>query len=713
MSPVVTGRLVDENGNAWSDLRAEAPIEYLLKPKRFRSDVTGSNGRFKLDVPPLNDLPDFVPSFTVRAVDAVLRPVCEGKQVVATSDPQDVGDVVVRKADRAGLLVTQLTGTAKFVSAGNALKVLIDGEEAFGRVVEELERVQTISQSSTVQHRVDITQLYFDLPPDFDVDARKEAPRLIFKFVPPQIVPSSPTLPRPGDKRPERLMLDLARGAKPVPVRVLLNKPVLGWPEAVLWMIALPVITGGVVGFVAGGLLGLLFGIGWALVFPLALLTAVLTVAFELRGLNELEGARKSLVQAVSYFKAAGAPAQLPIEIRGFEQPVPDHGVMHPKTVMVDGERAVVLGSPFGQRYFDDLRHPIEDPRRGRNTSPVVHDVSVAVVGPAVRHIDETFHLWWNEDAQTPVPQPATAPAAQTGGEDGIAEVQIVRTLSGQRYKSLAGRSEKGILEAYLRAFAAAKRFIFLETQYYTDRVINDALVEVLTNTSVQVILMVPIEPDLPFYTSRQASLVAELRKAGGPRVGVFTRWSYDPQTPRPWVAPVYLHTKSAVVDDAWATIGSANLDGLSLDYNLLLSPLVVGEMTATELNVLIFNGGDHPASPVVDLLRRRLWSEHLGLVDGAGNLHPNHPDLALDPLTLWNRQADAAVKHVQQARQQKLPGFVLKYPAQNGGDLKTPRKHLKALDVDVTKIRPIGKIRPFDFGTQQWQGQTEEDLEE
>jgi phosphatidylserine/phosphatidylglycerophosphate/cardiolipin synthase-like enzyme len=710
MSPVVTGRLVDEAGNPWSGLRAEAPIEYLLKPKRFRSAVTASNGRFTLEIPILTDLPELEPSFMLRAVDSVLRPVSEDKKVLPTSDPHDVGDVVVRKADRNGLPVTQLSGAAKFVSKGNALKVLIDGEEAFGRVVEELERVQTIAQGSTVQHRVDITQLYFDLPAEFKMKPSEEAPNLIFKFVPPQIVPSSPTVPRPGDKRPERLLFDLARGTKPVKVRVLLNKPVLGWPEAVLWMIGLPLIAGGVVGFVVGGLLGLLFGVGWALFVPFAVLAGVLTLFLELKGLDKLQGSRGSLVQAERYFKAAiaaSAPAQPQIEIRGFEQPVPDHGVMHPKTVMVDGERAVVLGSPFGQRYFDDPRHTIEDPRRGGTRSPVVHDVSVAVIGPAVRHIDETFHLWWNEDAQTPTPQPATTPAAQTGGEDGVAEVQIVRTLSGQRFKSLAGRSEKGILEAYLRAFAAAKRFIFLETQYYTDRVINDALVEVLANTSVQVILMIPIEPDLPFYTSRQASLVAELRKAGGARVGVFTRWSYDPQAPRPWVAPVYLHTKSGVVDDSWATIGSANLDGLSLDYNLLLSPLVVGEMTASELNVLIFNGGDHPASPVVDLLRRRLWGEHLGLA-------PNDPDLGLDPLTLWNRQADAALLHVQQARQQPLPGFVLKYPAQDGGDLKTPRKHLKALDVDVKKVRPIGKLRGFNFGTQQWDNkETEEDLEE
>jgi hypothetical protein len=265
MSPAVRGRLVDEDGNAWSGLRAEVRVEYLLKPERIRSAATASDGRFTLQVSELNDLVDFEPSFTLRAVDSVLRPVSEDKQIVVASDPHDVGDVVVRKADRNGLLVTQLKGAARFVSSGNALKLLIDGEEAFGRVVEELERVQTISRTSTAQHRVDITQLCFSVPPEFDVDPGKEAPNLTFRFVPPQHAPSSPPVPRPGDRRPERLLFDLARGTNPVKVRVLLNKPVLGWPEAALWMVGLPLIAGGVAGLVLGGLLGLALGIGWAL----------------------------------------------------------------------------------------------------------------------------------------------------------------------------------------------------------------------------------------------------------------------------------------------------------------------------------------------------------------------------------------------------------------------------------------------------------------
>lgn len=717
MSPTVRGRIVDEDGSAWAGLRAEIPAEYLLNPKRYRSDPTGADGTFSVKVPDVTDMPDV----DVRAVDAVLRPLCELKRVVLTGDPVNAGDITVRRADRNGLLVTQLTGTAKFVSQGNALKVLVDGVEAFGRVVDELERVGQMSQSNpAVSHRVDMTQLFFATPPEFDNDPAKETPKLIFRFVPPTIVPittpNTAPVPRPGDKRPERMLLDLARASNPVKTRILLNHPSLGWPEGVLWLVALPLAAAGVVG-AAAGLIGLAAGIGWALFFPVAIPVAIVLYFVEIAIARGQLAAYSHVEELTAYFEAAlgSSPARQQIDVRGFKQPIPDHGVMHPKMLIVDGERAVVLGSPFGQRYYDDELHPIEDPRRGHNTSPVVHDVSVAVIGPAVRHIDETFHTFWNEDLSTPAPQPATSPAAQTQGEDGIAEIQIVRTMSGQRFESLNDRSEKGILESYLRAFAAAKHFIFVETQYFTDSVITDALEQVLKTTSVQVILLLNIKPDILRYPERQGELVQRLRKAGAARLGVFTRWSYDHTRTPPWVAPVYLHTKAAVVDDTWATIGSANLDGLSLDYNMVFSPLVVGETTATEVNVNIFNGGAHPASPLVDLVRRRLWAEHLGFLGTGGTPDPGdsrltRPLATTDWLDLWTREASKASDHVTDGRSDALPGFVLDYPDKDGGSLKEPAQHLRALLGVELRVRPIGTIRSFDFFTQRWENETGED---
>jgi phosphatidylserine/phosphatidylglycerophosphate/cardiolipin synthase-like enzyme len=344
-------------------------------------------------------------------------------------------------------------------------------------------------------------------------------------------------------------------------------------------------------------------------------------------------------------------------------------------------------------------------------------------VGPAARDLFQTFCLYWNEDlkANKLDPLPANLPPnTQTTGEDAIAKVQVVRTLSGKRFDELKGESEKGILEGYLRAFAAAKHYIYIENQYFTDSVITDGLVAALkANKSLELIIVVPIKPDLPTYPKRQGKRIDQLRAAGGDRVGVFTRWTYSKrESGRPWVAPVYIHAKGAVVDDSWATIGSANLDGLSLDYNLLLSPLVFGETTACELNLNVLPSAPGAISPFAEKMRRRLWTEQLGI----------QKDLPVDPLAhgpdhkwlpnLWRPAAVEALKHVQEARRKDLPGFVLEYPKEDGGCLDTPRKHLKALGVELKPskavIRPITGTRKFNFSTGKWDKRPElEDIKQ
>ena len=76
-------------------------------------------------------------------------------------------------------------------------------------------------------------------------------------------------------------------------------------------------------------------------------------------------------------------------------------------------------------------------------------------------------------------------------------------------------------------------------------------------------------------------------------------------------------------MDDSWAIVGSANLDGLSLDHNLLLSPLSFGETMAAELNISVIPPTPGQAAPFAELMRRRLFAEHLGLVGVDGKPDP------------------------------------------------------------------------------------------
>jgi phosphatidylserine/phosphatidylglycerophosphate/cardiolipin synthase-like enzyme len=663
----------------------------------------------------------------VRVIDRVGRQLSTDQVLDATVTNHNLGNITVNRAEAEGLLVTNQTGTAKFVSEGNAVKLLVDGLEAFGRVADEIE----IAKNS-----INMTQLFFGVPKDFhpnneEIDPVTKEPRekanLVFKFSQTPPIPQDPPSPRIGDVRPERLLLNSVLDKKTI-VRILMNEPTLSWPEAFFWLIVLTPVAAGIPAALVAGVTALM-GVGLPFL-PLVLVGSAILGFIEYIKIRKVLEGTTDVDELNHYFGTGLANEQVKrLSVRGFKQEAPDHGVQHCKMVIVDNDRAVVLGSPFSQRYWDTLLHQVDEPRRGGNDSDIVHDLSMAVVGPAARDLFETFRLYWNEDLpkdQKLKPLPNLEPNTQTSGEDAIAKVQVVRTASGKRFideDGLKGVTEKGILEGYLRAIAAAQHYIYMENQYFTDGVITDALVAALkANNKLQLIMVVPIKPDVIFYPRRQAKRIEQIREAGGERVGVFTRWSYDkrPNGDRPLVAPVYIHAKGAVVDDSWATIGSANLDGLSLDYNLLLSPLAFGETTACELNLNILPDSPGAITPFAQFTRRRLWAEHLSILKNGVPDH-EHSSLAHGPdrdwLKLWRDVAGRALEHVQKAKREDFhglapgdggPGLVLEYPKEDGGCLDTPRKHLAALGVKLEPInqavvRPITGSRKFHFSTGKW----------
>ena len=732
----VKGRVVDEAGIKMPGLRVEAFADWLLTTQVLTEQITDDNGQFVLQVKEIlgQEADDLPRPFDIRVTDLTTKRVLsKSRELNGTVKDQNVGDLRINRAEAEGLLVTNGNGVAAFVSEGNALKLLVDGVEAFGQVADNIR---------SARGTINIAQLFFNLPREFHLSPRDEEPNLIFKFLAPPVVAVDPLLPDPpkpeprgetlttSDDRPERLLIDAAQTGKKI--KILLNEPSVAWPEGVF--------LAGVLGTLAVGLgtegaifLFALMGVGLP-IFPVAValvMVAIIKVDRILSDKTHVDDVQKYFLDAVAASLPVPPATTIPsIHVRGFRQNLPKDGVFHCKLTITDEAtdegRAVILGSPFKQHYFDALRHPIVDPHRGNSTSIAMHDLSVGVAGPAVRDIYNSFTFFWNEDLSgAKLEDPTTVPRAQTeaDGNGPICKVQVVRTLNGTRFDKLDGKSEKGILEGYLRAFAVAQHYIYLENQYFTDSVITEALVGVLKNKpNLRVILVVPIKPDLPFYPTRQACRIAQIREAGRDRVGVFTRWVYDPNHTRPWVAPVYIHAKGAVVDDSWATVGSANLDGLSLDYNLLLSPLAFGETTATELNINVIPPTPGAVTEFARQMRKRLFAEHLGLViESTGE--PNPEDSALqndqthDWLKLWKTRADEALTHVKAASKDPLHGFVLEYPKEDGGCLDTPRKHLKALGVntDLFKgvIRPINATRRFHFHKGEWDRQVErEDFE-
>jgi hypothetical protein len=604
----------------------------------------------------------------------------------ADDSEKNYGEFVIREADATGLRTTLGTGTASRFSESNRVTMLMD-RDAF---------TYAAAMMRFARQEVLMSQLFFAVPPVFAQVPTSETPTLVFDFDPPGPVDlTQPRAIRADDRRPERALLLTAQ--RQVDVRVLLHA------------FTVPLF----IKIVAGVLL-----------FPFVG-TEGISLVREMLGedLTDTDEVKR-------YFTDAGATK---VEVLAFTQPVLNAGVLHAKMMMMDRSRMLSIGSPFGQSYVDRQDHAIDAWIRGASSGFPKHDAGFTMTGPAHRDFLDTMRLFWNEAAGPdqklpdelpdpnfpPIVRPPPGPSVLDDPEDGVCDVQLVRTISTHRFDSQP-EGEKGILEAYLRAFAAAREFIYLETQYFTNDAIGDGLVDAMRSVpGLKVILLLNIEPDVPTYPFKQRRLITRIRraigqKATGPqRFGVFTRWTHESDGPRPRILPVYIHAKVGIVDNTWATVGSANLDGLSLDSSLpsdiLNSLFNRAEQRAIEVNGVFFDTATPPQN-VVDILRRKLWAEHLGFLTAQGT-----PDIAAATLQaasvpadgwlkVWTDRAAATLTHVTDRPSQPSTGLarVLPWPTDNSTH-KTPRDHLDALGVKSFKVAPLKSTRKFDFKLGDW----------
>jgi phosphatidylserine/phosphatidylglycerophosphate/cardiolipin synthase-like enzyme len=178
-------------------------------------------------------------------------------------------------------------------------------------------------------------------------------------------------------------------------------------------------------------------------------------------------------------------------------------------------------------------------------------------------------------------------PAASAGA----LEVQLVRTVPERLYGGLP-RGEFTILESYTRAFAAAQRFIYIESQFLWSPEIVQILAAKLRQpprSDFRLVTLLPAHPNNGNDDTRgQLGVLADAAVRGGDEARFLACTLYQPRG-----APVYVHAKVAIVDDRWLTVGSANLNEHSL-------------FNDTEVNVACHDTG------LAAAVRHRLWAEHL-----------------------------------------------------------------------------------------------------
>ena len=221
----------------------------------------------------------------------------------------------------------------------------------------------------------------------------------------------------------------------------------------------------------------------------------------------------------------------------------------HRKLLVVDGSIAFLGGINISSVYsggsFGKITHSHSD------GTPAWRDTDLQLQGPVVAELQKLFLATWKDQKGAPLAARNYFPKPQTVGR------QVVRAIG-----SAPDEPVSLIYATLLSAIRSAETRIYLTNAYFApDPQLLSAL-ELAAKRGVDVQLILPSKSDswLVFHAGR--SYYTQLLDAG---VKIHERRG------------VILHSKTALIDGVWTTVGSTNLDWRSFLHNYELNAVVLG----------------------------------------------------------------------------------------------------------------------------------------
>lgn len=226
----------------------------------------------------------------------------------------------------------------------------------------------------------------------------------------------------------------------------------------------------------------------------------------------------------------------------------------HRKILIADGKLAIIGGVNISKVYSS------RPGRRKLGANAPIHwrDTDIQIEGPAVAELQKLFLDSWLKQKGSALSGGNLFPELkETGGA-------LVRVIG-----STPGESNRLPFVVYVSALAFAERSIHLTSSYFIP---DDQIVAALTDAArrgveVKIILPGITDSKLALYAQRHG--YAELLKSG---VQI-----YEHKTS-------LLHAKTAVIDGIWSTVGSTNLDYLSLLHNDEVNAVILDKEFAREM---------------------------------------------------------------------------------------------------------------------------------
>jgi len=267
---------------------------------------------------------------------------------------------------------------------------------------------------------------------------------------------------------------------------------------------------------------------------------------------------------------AFSAPlAEAGVRLRSFDPAARILGVranvlrrMHRKLVVVDGTVAFVGGINFSADHLDDFGPQAKQDYAVELEGPIVDDIHRYVV-EAIR--------------PRRVDRDVAAPAPASGTPSGAGDAEALLLVRDNH------QHRDDIERHYRAAIRSARKQVLIANAYFFPgyRLLRE--LRRAARRGVDVHLILQGEPDMPIVKTAAELLYDHLQR-DGVHVHEYCK--------RP------LHGKVAVIDDDWSTVGSSNLDPLSLSLNLEANVVLRDRGFAAGLRERLQHLIDHECRP-------------------------------------------------------------------------------------------------------------------
>ena len=247
----------------------------------------------------------------------------------------------------------------------------------------------------------------------------------------------------------------------------------------------------------------------------------------------------------------------------------------HRKIIVVDGKIAYAGGINIGLEYAGK-----------KYKGGGWRDTHLRIEGPAVKDIQFFFIENWFRHGGSIVRNDYHFPEIKPRGK------KLLMVISTRSRKKI-----RPIFESYLSAIRHAKKSIQITNAYFIpDRKIYHSLVQAVER-GVYVTLILPEKSDVKITKYASRYLYKYYLKHG---IKVF---EYQKNT---------LHAKTAVIDGVWSTVGSSNIDRLSLYINLELNIAVLDSDFGREMEEVFERDLDNSRRVTASKLRKRPFSQFM-----------------------------------------------------------------------------------------------------